>query len=88
MIQFLWNVIMFLLAAGLVGVFIRLVRGPSIADRAVALDLIAVNVVGMVIVYSVSVNDPIYLVVAMIVALIGFMGTLAFARHIERGVEV
>ncbi len=78
---------MLLLGAAVVLCTIRLVRGPNIADRAVALDLAMVQVVAIVILYSVRVGDPVYLYAATIVALIGFMATLAFARYIERGAE-
>jgi len=74
-----------LLSLAIVLCAVRLLRGPSVADRAMALDQIAVTVVAMVILYSVQVDDPVYLDAAMIVGLIGFLGTLAFARYIERG---
>jgi multicomponent Na+:H+ antiporter subunit F len=66
---------------------IRLMRGPSIADRAMALDQITVGVVAIILLYSIHVKDPVYLDAALVVALIGFLGTLAFARYIERGAK-
>jgi multisubunit Na+/H+ antiporter MnhF subunit len=77
----------FMLGVAVILCAIRLLRGKSIADRAVALDLAVIEVVAIIILYSVRVNDPVYLDAAMIVGLIGFMGTLAFARYIERGAE-
>lgn len=79
---------MLVLAGAVVLCAIRLARGPSVADRAVALDQIAVEVVAMVLLYSMRVDDTIYLEAAMVVALIGFLGTLAFARYIERGAKL
>lgn len=74
-----------LLSVGIVLCVVRLMRGPSIADRAMALEQVAIEAVAIVILYSIRVEDPIYLDAAMIVALISFLGTLAFARYIERG---
>ncbi len=65
--------------------FIRLIRGPSLPDRVVALDLIAITAVGLIGVYAVSTDQPIYIDEAMVLALIAFLGTSAFAHFIEKG---
>jgi multicomponent Na+:H+ antiporter subunit F len=64
--------------------FIRLVRGPSLADRVVALDLMTVQAVGFIAIYDVATHEPVYLRVAILLALIAFLGTVAFAYYIER----
>ena len=66
-------------------VFVRLVRGPSLPARVVALDMMGSLVVGIIAVYSVATQQPIFLDVAIILALIGFLGTVAFAYYIEKG---
>lgn len=63
----------------------RLWKGPTLADRAIALDQITVIVVAIILLYSMRVADPVFLDAALVVALIGFLSTLAFARYIERG---
>ena len=65
--------------------FVRLVRGPSLPDRVVALDLIAITAVGLIGVYAVATEQPIYIDEAMVLALIAFLGTTAFAHFIEKG---
>jgi multicomponent Na+:H+ antiporter subunit F len=64
--------------------FVRLAIGPSVADRVVALDLIGVLSVGMIILYSVATELPVFLDAAVALALVGFAGTIAFAKYIER----
>ena len=64
--------------------FIRLVRGPSLPDRVVALDLMGVLAVGMIAAYAVATNQPGLLDPASVLALVGFLGTVAFARYLER----
>ncbi|MBK9050144.1 MAG: hypothetical protein IPL78_04225 [Chloroflexi bacterium] len=76
-----------LLAVTVILCAIRLWLGPTIADRAVALDQITVEVVAIIVLYSMRVNDPVFLDAALVVALIGFLSTLAFARYIERGAQ-
>ena len=76
-----------ILSGGLFLAFYRLVRGPSLPDRVVALDLIATISVAMIAVYAVITEKPILLDVAIVVALIAFLGTVAFARYVEKGVS-
>ncbi|MBX3065950.1 MAG: cation:proton antiporter [Anaerolineae bacterium] len=64
--------------------FIRLVRGPSVPDRVVAFDFIATLGIGIIAVYSIATDQSIYLDVAIVLALISFLGTIAFARYVER----
>ena len=63
---------------------VRLVRGPVSADRIVALDLLSVLVVGFVALYAVFSGQAAYLDVAAAYALVAFLGTVAFARFLER----
>lgn len=74
----------FLIAAMFVA-FIRLVRGPSLPARVVALDLMGSLAVGIIAVYSVATKQAIFLDVAIVLALIGFLGTVAFAYFVEKG---
>lgn len=62
----------------------RLVKGPTLADRVVALDLLAYVSIGFSIVIAIGSGTPAYLEVALVVGLIAFLGTVAFARYIER----
>jgi len=66
--------------------FLRLAKGPSLADRVVALDLMAVLIVAFSTVYSILVADPTFLDVVLVLALIGFLATAALARYAERRV--
>ena len=65
--------------------FIRLARGPSMPDRVVALDLMATLAVGYMAVYAIDTGQAMFLDVAVVLALIAFLGTVAFARFIEKG---
>jgi multicomponent Na+:H+ antiporter subunit F len=77
------------LALALVGLamfltFVRLVRGPTLPDRVVALDLMGVLAVGMLAAYAVATDQPGLMDPATVLALVGFLGTVAFARYLER----
>ena len=64
--------------------FIRLVLGPRLPDRVVALDLVGVLVVGLIILYDIATRLPVFLDAAIALALVGFAGTVAFAKYLER----
>ena len=64
--------------------FIRLVKGPTLPDRVIAIDLIGVLMVCLLVVTAAATAQQALLDVAMVVALISFVGTVAYSRYIER----
>lgn len=77
------EIVLGLLALAAVLGFVRLLRGPSLPDRVVAFDLLATVGVGISAAYAMAHNQPVFLDVAVVIALISFVGTVAFARYIE-----
>lgn len=67
--------------------FWRLVKGPSLPDRVVALDLIANLTIGMIFTLVFYTKKTIYLDVAVFIALIVFMGNVAISRFLKRRVD-
>lgn len=63
---------------------IRLVRGPSLADRAVALDVIAVLAAALTAVFAILYQQRVFLDVTVVLALISFVGTVAFAYYVGK----
>lgn len=62
----------------------RVVRGPSIADRIVALDTMLIVTVSGVAVFAIVTGSGLFLDVLVVAALIGFLGTVTVARYMER----
>lgn len=62
----------------------RLVRGPTFADRVVALDMLALLGIAFIGVIAIATRDYAYLDVAIAFALVGFLATVAFARYIYK----
>jgi multicomponent Na+:H+ antiporter subunit F len=65
-------------------VFIRFLLGPSLSDRVVALDLLITIGIGIIAIYSIVNDNSNFLDIAMILALIAFLGTVAFAYYLEK----
>ena len=77
-------VILPILTISVLLVFIRLFKGPSVVDRVMALDLIITIGIGIITVYSIRQEQEVLLDVAIILALIAFLGTIAFSYYIEK----
>lgn len=75
------------LTVGMILAFIRLVLGPSLPDRVLAFDAMAIMSVGALVLVSIAADVPILLDVALALALITFLGTIALALSLEKGVS-
>ena len=73
-----------MLSVGVFLAFVRLARGPSLPDRVIALDLISILAAAIAATYAIAAGQPVFLDVAIVLALISFLGTVAFARFVER----
>lgn len=76
-----------LIMLSLVVAFVRLVKGPSFSDRVVALDMMSISIVAFCALYAVKTGVGSFLDIAAVVALIGFLATVALARFAERGLH-
>jgi multicomponent Na+:H+ antiporter subunit F len=73
-----------MLAVAVLLAFVRLLRGPTLPDRVVAMDLIGMLIVGLIVVGAAAAREQVFLDVAIVIALISFVGTVAYARYLER----
>ncbi len=83
-LEFVAPIIFTMLTIAFFLTFYRLLLGPSLPDRVVALDLIAAITVGFIAVYAIDTGEHVFLDAAIVVALITFLGTAAFAQYLER----
>lgn len=74
----------FILGLGILASFWRLIRGPSLADRVVALDLIGYLVIGIMLLLAIVTQRESLLFVPVVAGIILFLGTAAFAIYLER----
>jgi multicomponent Na+:H+ antiporter subunit F len=85
MVEFGTQFALVTLAAAVLMAVVRLVRGPTLPDRVVAMDLIGVLVVSLIVVLAASTGVRATLDAAVVIALIAFVATVAYATYIERG---
>ncbi|WP_209424473.1 cation:proton antiporter [Pararhodobacter sp. SW119] len=86
-LDFAVNLTLGMILLGLVVAFVRLAIGPTLADRVVALDMMTITIIAFCGVYAVAVREPSFLDVAIVLALVGFLATVALARYAERRFE-
>lgn len=63
----------------------RLLRGPSAPDRILALDTLYVNTIALLVLFGIHLGSNIYFEAALLIALMGFVGTVALCKFLLRG---
>lgn len=85
MLEAISQITLVTLGVALLLAFVRLVKGPTLPDRIVAMDLFGVLVVGLIVVLAGWSGVRATIDAALVIALIGFLGTIAYATYVERG---
>lgn len=82
--DYLYYVIMPILVISAILIFWRVLKGPSIADKVIALDLLITTGIGTIGVYSMIYKHSTLLDTALILALIAFLSTVALSYYLEK----
>lgn len=80
------NLFIWIIVAGILLGFMRMLIGPTAPDRAVAVDAITTTVVALLVLLGLFFERYIYLDVALVYSLLSFVGLVAIARYLERGI--
>jgi multicomponent Na+:H+ antiporter subunit F len=73
------------ISISIVGLIYRLIKGPSIHDRVIALDAIGINLIALVGLTSIVLETSAYLEAILLLGILSFVGTIAFAKFLEKG---
>lgn len=84
LVQATLSLVLAMLGAALLLNLYRLLRGPTIADRILALDTLYVNTVAVLILFGMRLGTVIYFEAALVIAMLGFVGTLALSKYVMR----
>ncbi|MDQ0269876.1 Na(+)/H(+) antiporter subunit F1 [Cytobacillus purgationiresistens] len=84
---FLTIALVFLTLSILAAIY-RLIKGPSIPDRVQALDNIGINLIAGIAITSIMLRTTAFFEVMLLLGILSFIGTIAFARFLERGVVI
>jgi len=81
----IYNIAGLLILLSFLITLIRLLKGPSVADRAVAIDTMTIAGISLIVLLAAMLKRIIYIDVAIVYAIISFVGIVVIARYIERG---
>ena len=84
MMIFFW-VIVILISLSMLAFIYRLIVGPSIPDRVVALDSLGVALIAMIGLFSILIGTSFFLEIILLLAILAFIGTVAFSKFLEKG---
>ena len=81
---FIWGSIVLITLAMIVIIY-RLVKGPDASDRVISLDTIGICLISLVGLFSIMVETSFFLEIILLLAILSFIGTVAFSKFIEKG---
>jgi len=73
----------FFLMLAMVFTLYRLLKGPTFNDQIAAMDLLASNIIGIILLYGMLIDNKMYFDIAIIIALVSFIGTIAISTYIK-----
>ncbi|KON86503.1 monovalent cation/H+ antiporter subunit F [Sporosarcina globispora] len=88
MIQTIAMIAILCISLATLALIYRVIKGPSIPDRVVALDAIGINLVAIVALISIALNTNAFLEVILLLGILAFIGTVAFSKYLEKGVII
>ena len=85
MLEFVIPVCLALVAVAFLLAVARLFKGPSLPDHILALDTLYINAIALIVLYGISFGSDIVFEVALLIAVMGFVGTVALTKNLLRG---
>ncbi|MDP3814078.1 K+/H+ antiporter subunit F [Pseudomonas sp.] len=74
-----------LLGLALILCLARLIKGPDLPDRILALDTLYINAIALLVLFGIWLGSDLYFEAALLIAVMGFIGTVAVAKYLLRG---
>jgi multicomponent Na+:H+ antiporter subunit F len=86
----MFNVVLYIallcISLAMVGLVYRVIKGPSVPDRVIALDGLGINLVAIIAILSIILKTSAFLDIILLIGILAFIGTVAFAKYLEKGV--
>lgn len=74
-----------IVALSMIGILVRVIIGPTLADRVIALDALGITLMAMIALFSVLTNTRFLFVILLLIGILAFLGTAAFAKFMDKG---
>lgn len=76
------------MAVSIAGCCYRVIVGPTLPDRVIALDTVGVNLIGVIGILSIKLDSLTYLDAILVIAILSFIATVAFSKFLKKGVII
>lgn len=76
---------LFIISVSTLGLVYRVIKGPSVPDRVMALDSIGINLIAITAITSIILRTDAFLEVILLIGVIAFVGTVAFSKFLQKG---
>lgn len=85
MLAYVITLCLAIMGLALVLTLARLIKGPDLPDRILALDTLYINVIALLVLFGIQTDSDLYFEAALLIALMGFIGTVAVTKYLLRG---
>jgi multicomponent Na+:H+ antiporter subunit F len=85
MLEIVIKISLLCISLSMLGLIYRVIKGPSVPDRVVALDALGINLVGIIGLVSILLDTSAFLEVILLLGILAFIGTVAFSKYLEKG---
>lgn len=86
MLEIIIHISLLLMAISMVGLIYRVIKGPSMPDRIIALDAVGINLVAIIALISIVLKTHAFLEIILLIGILAFIGTVAFSKYLEKEV--
>ncbi|MBY0096938.1 Na(+)/H(+) antiporter subunit F1 [Mesobacillus maritimus] len=73
------------ISIAMIGLVYRVIKGPTVPDRVIALDGLGINLVAIIAILSIILRTSAFLDIMILIGLLAFIGTVAFSKYLEKG---
>lgn len=88
MLDKLLMIALFIQSLAAVGCLYRVIKGPSVPDRVIALDSMGISLISVTAILSVLLRSQSFMDIILLLGILAFIGTIAYSKFIERGVVI
>lgn len=88
MLEIVIRIALFCCSLSMLGLIYRVIIGPTVPDRVIALDAIGINLLAITALISIVLKSPAFLEIILLIGILAFIGTVAFAKYLEKGVII
>ncbi|KON83942.1 Na(+)/H(+) antiporter subunit F1 [Rossellomorea marisflavi] len=85
MLEIIIRITLICVSLSMLGLIYRVIKGPTIPDRVVALDALGVNLIAIVALVSMLIDSDAFLEVILLLGILAFIGTVSFSKFLEKG---